>query len=128
MAGFCFGEMEYDFHLGGRFATGRCSENVLMQLVVNTYGAYLQRRGELFQIKADGKVSEVSARKVQSIIITTGAAFSTDAVQLATEKNIDIPVSGQIRRSVRSCVARSSRFQPRPYAVGNWKSQEKRPD
>ena len=61
-----------------------------MQLVINTYGAYLQRRGELFQIKADGNVSEVSARKVQSILITTGAAFSTDAVQLATEKNIDI--------------------------------------
>ena len=61
-----------------------------MQLVINTYGAYLQRRGELFQVKADGKVSEVSARKVQSILITTGAAFSTDAVQLATEKNIDI--------------------------------------
>ena len=61
-----------------------------MQLVINTFGAYLQRRGELFQIKVDGQVSEVSSRKVQSILISTGAAFSTDAVQLAVENNIDI--------------------------------------
>ena len=61
-----------------------------MQLVINTFGAYLQRRGELFQIKVDGQVSEVSSRKVQSILISTGAAFSTDAVQLAVENNIDV--------------------------------------
>lgn len=61
-----------------------------MQLVINTYGAYLSRRGELFQVKVAEKTTEVSARKVQSILISTGAAFSTDAVQLAVEKNIDI--------------------------------------
>lgn len=61
-----------------------------MQLVLNTYGAYLQRRGELFQVKVKGDTTEVSSRKVKSILISTGAAFSTDAVQLAIEKNIDI--------------------------------------
>ncbi len=61
-----------------------------MQLVLNTYGAYLSRRGELFQIKVKDQSTEISARKVRSILISTGAAFSSDAVQLAVEKNIDI--------------------------------------
>ena len=61
-----------------------------MQLVLNTYGAYLSRRGELFQVKVKDQSTEISARKVRSIIISTGAAFSSDAVQLAVEKNIDI--------------------------------------
>ncbi|MDE2887959.1 MAG: CRISPR-associated endonuclease Cas1 [Gemmatimonadota bacterium] len=61
-----------------------------MQLVINTFGAYLSRRGELFQVKVDGQSTEISARKVRSILISTGAAFSSDAVQLAVEKNIDI--------------------------------------
>lgn len=61
-----------------------------MQLIINTYGAYLRRRGELFQVKVDDGVSEVSARKVRSILIATAASISTDAVQLAIENNIDI--------------------------------------
>ncbi len=61
-----------------------------MQLVLNTYGAYLSRRGELFLVKVNGQSTEISARKVRSILISTGAAFSSDAVQLAVEKNIDI--------------------------------------
>ena len=61
-----------------------------MQLVLNTFGAYLSRRGELFKVKVDGQSTEISARKVRSILISTGAAFSSDAVQLAVEKNIDI--------------------------------------
>ena len=61
-----------------------------MQLVLNTFGAYLSRRGELFHVKVDGQSTEISARKVRSILISTGAAFSSDAVQLAVEKNIDI--------------------------------------
>lgn len=61
-----------------------------MQLIINTYGAYLSRQGSLFQIKADGKTSEVAARRVQSILVTAGAAFSTDAIQLAIENNIDV--------------------------------------
>jgi len=61
-----------------------------MQLIINTYGAYLRRRGELFQVKVDDAISEVSARKVRSIIITTAATMSTDAIQLAVENNVDI--------------------------------------
>lgn len=61
-----------------------------MQLVINTFGAYLHRQGQMFQIRLNGQTSEVSVRKVRSILITTGASFSSDAVQLAIENNIDV--------------------------------------
>ncbi len=61
-----------------------------MDLVITTYGAYLHRRGELFAVKAEGATREVAARRVRSIVIATAASLSTDAVQLALEKNIDI--------------------------------------
>src|SRR6266702_2907810 len=52
---------------------------VAMQLVINTYGAYLKKSGECFVIKNEDKVFEVSPRKVESIMITTSAYLSTDA-------------------------------------------------
>jgi len=61
-----------------------------MQLVLNTYGAYLHVKDELFEIRVEGKKNHLSPRKVQSILITTGAALSSDAVKLAVEHNIDI--------------------------------------
>lgn len=59
-----------------------------MNLVLNTFGTYLHRDGEMFVInikneKDENKKREVSARKVRSILITTGAALSTDAIRLA---------------------------------------------
>lgn len=61
-----------------------------MNLVLTTFGAYLRRRGEMFLIKIGEVKKEVSARKVRSIFIAAGASFSTDAVELALEHNIDI--------------------------------------
>ena len=61
-----------------------------MQLVINTYGSYIRKRGECFEIKMDDRKEEVSARKVQSILITTGALISSDAILLAHENNIDV--------------------------------------
>ncbi len=61
-----------------------------MNLVLTTFGSYLHRNGELFVIKVKEEKNEISARKVRSILITTGATLSTDAIQLAIEKNIDI--------------------------------------
>lgn len=62
-----------------------------MNLVITTFGAYLHREGEMFvvQIK-DQQKQEVSSRKIRSILITTGASLSTDALQLAIENNIDV--------------------------------------
>jgi len=61
-----------------------------MNLVLTTFGTYLHRSGEMFIVNIKDEKKEFSARKVRSILITTGASLSTDAIQLAVEKNIDI--------------------------------------
>lgn len=61
-----------------------------MQLVINSYGAYLRKQGDCFVVKNDDKTFEVSVRKVDSIMITTGAFLSTDAIKAAMDHNIDI--------------------------------------
>ena len=61
-----------------------------MQLVINTFGAYLRKQGDCFLVKNEDKTFEVSVRKVDSIMITTGAFLSTDAIKAAMDHNIDI--------------------------------------
>ncbi|MCD4779105.1 MAG: CRISPR-associated endonuclease Cas1 [Candidatus Omnitrophica bacterium] len=61
-----------------------------MQLILNTYGAYLHQADGIFEVKAGEKKTRVSPKKVQSIVMTTGVSLSSDAVQLAVENNIDI--------------------------------------
>jgi CRISPR-associated protein Cas1 len=61
-----------------------------MQLVINTYGSYLRKNGDCFLVKNEEKVFEVSAKKVDSIMITTSAYLSTDALKFAIENNIDV--------------------------------------
>lgn len=67
-----------------------------MQLVINTYGSYLRKSGECFLVKctpegeSEEKTFEVSAKKVDSILITTSAYISTDAIKLAMDNNIDL--------------------------------------
>jgi CRISPR-associated protein Cas1 len=66
----------------------------IMQLVINTRGSYLRKKNNCFLIKKeeDGeeKVFEVSVNKVDSILITTSAYISTDAIKFAVDNNIDI--------------------------------------
>lgn len=61
-----------------------------MQLVINSYGAYLKKKGNCFLVKVEDRELELSVRKVDSILIATSAFLSTDAVKLALEHNIDI--------------------------------------
>lgn len=61
-----------------------------MQLVINTWGSFLKKKDQCFLVKNDEKMFEVSADKVDSILITTSATITTDAIQFAVEKNIDI--------------------------------------
>jgi CRISP-associated protein Cas1 len=61
-----------------------------MQLVINTYGSYLRKNGDCFLVKNEDKVFEISVRKVDSIMITTSAYLSTDALKMAIENNIDV--------------------------------------
>ncbi len=66
-----------------------------MQLYLNSYGAYLHVRDALFEVRVpqEGgapRTHQFAAHKVTSVIITTSAALSTDAVELALRHNIDI--------------------------------------
>jgi len=61
-----------------------------MQLVINTRGSYLKKNAQCFLVKDDEKVFEVAADKVDSILITTSATITTDAIEFAVSKNIDI--------------------------------------
>jgi CRISPR-associated protein Cas1 len=61
-----------------------------MQLVINTRGAYLKKSNNCFLVKTDEKSFEISADKVESILITTSATITTDAIEFAVENNIDI--------------------------------------
>jgi len=61
-----------------------------MRLILNSFGCFLRKKGKCFLIKKEDKVFEVSVKKVQSIMITTSAYISTDAVKLAMDNNIDI--------------------------------------
>ena len=67
-----------------------------MQLVINTYGTYLHIKDELFEVrvKKDGIVEKhhFASQKVKSIMLSKGAAISTDAIILAMKNNIDIIV------------------------------------
>jgi CRISPR-associated protein Cas1 len=61
-----------------------------MQLVINTRGSYLKKEKNCFLVKTDEKSFEVSADKVDSILIATAATITTDAIEFAVENNIDI--------------------------------------
>jgi CRISP-associated protein Cas1 len=61
-----------------------------MQLVINTYGSYLRKNGNCFMVKKEDKSFEVAVNKVNSILITTAAYITTDAIKLAIDNNIDI--------------------------------------
>ncbi|RQD92736.1 CRISPR-associated endonuclease Cas1 [Methanosalsum natronophilum] len=61
-----------------------------MQIVINSYGSYIRKNQNCFLIKNEDKTFEVSAEKVDSILISTSASISTDAIEFAVENNIDI--------------------------------------
>ena len=67
-----------------------------MQLVINTYGTYLHIKDELFEVRVrkDGQIEKhhFASQKVKSILLSKGAAISTDAIILAMKNNIDIIV------------------------------------
>ena len=71
-----------------------------MQIFVNTYGAYLHVKEEMFEIRIrpdpkqrdNIKKNHIAAAKVKSFVLSKGAAVSTDAIALALKFNIDIVV------------------------------------
>lgn len=63
---------------------------MFMQLLLNTFGASLRKKDNMFLIRAGDRQVLISPRKVQSIMLTTGVHLSTDAIRLALEHHIDI--------------------------------------
>lgn len=61
-----------------------------MELVINSYGGYLNKNGDLFCVKINDQKFEVSCKKVERIMITTSAVITTDAIKMAMDNNIDI--------------------------------------
>ncbi len=67
-----------------------------MQLVINTYGTYVHVKDELFEVtltkEGEKQKHHFASQKVTSILMSKGAAISTDAIILAMKNNIDILV------------------------------------
>ena len=63
-----------------------------MDLYINSYGTYIHKVGEMFELELEGKKTKISPLKVKSIILSTGANITTDVIKLAVENNIDIVV------------------------------------
>jgi len=61
-----------------------------MHLVINTPSSYLKKKEGNFLVKTNDQTFEVSAKKVQTIMITTSSYLSTDAIKLAMDNNIDV--------------------------------------
>ncbi len=67
-----------------------------MQLIINSWGTYVHIKDELFEVTLpkDGEKQKhhFASQKVTSILMSKGAAISTDAIILAMKNNIDIIV------------------------------------
>ena len=76
----------------GKQPTGRRLERARhnVQLVINTFGADLRKKGDRFVVRAGSNKLVVSAQKVQSILITTAVQLSSDVITLAVDHKIDI--------------------------------------
>jgi len=61
-----------------------------MQLVINSPGTFITQKDECFRLKRKEKIFDISPLKVESIVVTNQAMFSTQAVALALEHNIDV--------------------------------------
>lgn len=65
-----------------------------MNLYINTYGTYVHVKDGIFEIRVKEDDIEqkhhYAAKNISNIVITTGAAISTDAIKLAMEHNIEV--------------------------------------
>ncbi len=61
-----------------------------MQLFINTPGTMIKQKEDCFCIMKEDHKTEISPRKVESIVFTNQAFISTQALILAMEHNIDV--------------------------------------
>ena len=67
-----------------------------MQLIINSWGTYVHIKDELFEVtfSKEGvkQKQHFASQKITSVLLSRGAAISTDAIILAMKNNIDIIV------------------------------------
>jgi len=61
-----------------------------MELYLNTFGTFIHKAGDMFEVCIGEEKKRISPEKISSIIISNATTITTDAVQLALEHNIDI--------------------------------------
>ena len=61
-----------------------------MQLFINTPGTMVKQKDDCFRVMKDEKKTDISPRKVESIVFCNQAFISTQALVLAMEHNIDV--------------------------------------
>lgn len=61
-----------------------------MDIVIDTYGATVHKRGNCFLVKRDKITEEICSDDVTQIILCMGSLITTDAIALAAEKSVDI--------------------------------------
>lgn len=63
---------------------------MIMELHLNTYGSFIKKKDDMFEISVDEKKTKLSPEKLSSIVISNAVSISSDAIQLAMDYNIDI--------------------------------------
>lgn len=58
--------------------------------MINKYGANISKEGGCFRLECDDESKEISATKVEQIIISNSSRISVDAIELAFNNDIDI--------------------------------------
>jgi len=61
-------------------------------LVIDTYGAFLGRKGERFVVSVHHDETEIAADSVRQIVLTNSVVMSTAGIELALSREIDIVV------------------------------------
>lgn len=61
-----------------------------MDLHINSYGTLLHKEGEMFVFVLKDEKQKISPKKLKSIVVSTSARITTDAIKLAVDNNIDI--------------------------------------
>ncbi len=65
--------------------------DAVMNVFLDDFGIFVGRKRNRFSVKKNGEVKEIVADDVDSIICCcSGVAFSASALELATEKNIQV--------------------------------------
>jgi len=61
-----------------------------MELHLNTFGSFIRKKDEMFEVSIEDKKVKLAPEKISSIVISNAATITTDAIQLAMDYNIDI--------------------------------------